>query len=124
MPMNATIVVVDAGSGVLAGAIVELQRAGYEVSAATTFDEGKRLLETTHPDLLITAVRLGAFNGLHLVVKGRAQHANMAAIVIGDAADEGLQGEAASLGAAFAVRPLPQDGLLSVVASALEQSPT
>ena len=46
-----------------------LESAGYRTLAATSFEDGKRLLATTPPPaVLITDIRLGMFNGLQLAV--------------------------------------------------------
>src|SRR5262245_23626882 len=52
---------------------------GHEVFAAATFEDGRRLLRTHKPDVLITDVRLGAFNGLQLLLSDQA---HMHAIVL------------------------------------------
>jgi hypothetical protein len=39
---------------------------------------------------LVTAVRLGAFNGLQLVARTRTRHRGTAAIVLGEESDRGL----------------------------------
>ena len=44
-----------------------LERAGYDVVATESVQEGRSALEDASPDLLITDVRLGAFNGLQLI---------------------------------------------------------
>jgi DNA-binding response OmpR family regulator len=71
--------------------------AGYNVVVAGSYAEGKRLLDV-RPDLLISEVRLGEFNGLHLAL--RAQRDRIPAFVIG-AADVDLEREARQIGAGY-----------------------
>jgi two-component system chemotaxis response regulator CheY len=92
----------------------------YQTVAADGFAPAARLLESTRPNLLITVVRLGQFNGLHLVVRGRAGNSRMAALVIDDSRDPVLAHESKKLGAtAYLVRPVDSEELLRRVAGAL-----
>src|SRR5438128_11103144 len=74
-----------------------LAEAGYQTRGASTFEEGKRLLATTTPDLLIADERLGDCNGLHLILRGRADHPDMAAVVTTGTRIKGLQIDARGL---------------------------
>lgn len=63
---------------------------------------------------------MGLYNGLHLVVRGRAHDPRMAALVIDDAPDPVLEKESHQVGAtAYLARPLDADELLKRVADAL-----
>src|SRR5438067_12027176 len=55
-----------------------------EVSTATTFDEAKAILSATPPTVLITGVRLGPYNGLHLIIRSRIDHPTTVGIVIAE----------------------------------------
>jgi DNA-binding response OmpR family regulator len=70
---------------------------GYQVVVADSFITGKQQL-MRHPQLLITELRLGEYNGLHLAL--RAQSEGVPAIVIGDA-DPVLQRDAVGFGATY-----------------------
>src|ERR1700704_3697604 len=61
------ILIVDDDEATRAGLKLLLEGAGYKVTVAGTFAEGRLALSASTPDLLIADVRLGAFNGLHLV---------------------------------------------------------
>jgi DNA-binding NtrC family response regulator len=117
--MSTPILVVDDDPSSLADTIESLKGTGSEITAARSFADGKRAMDESPPALLITAVRLGAFNGLHLVIRGLARQAQLAAIVVGEESDRGLTAEVEQLGASFVVRPLTRDRLLSLVARAL-----
>lgn len=122
--MPHTILIVDTDTKTLARTAVSLRTAGYDVVTADGFEEGKRLLDSNTPDLLLTAMRLGAFNGLHLVVRGRTLRPTMAAIVVGARADRGLEADALSLGALFASQPIGDEALRALVARAIEPTLT
>ena len=51
-----------------------LQEAGYDTVACERFQDAKALLATSRPDLLLTDVRLGAYNGLQLGIYARDHH--------------------------------------------------
>jgi DNA-binding NtrC family response regulator len=72
-----------------------LARTGYEATGVATFEDATRLLATTSPDLLIADERPVAFNGLHLVLRGRANYPEMPAIVKTSVKDTCFEKEAA-----------------------------
>jgi DNA-binding NtrC family response regulator len=83
-----------------------LSSAGFHVTAAASFAQARALLGGPRPfALLFTALRLGMFNGLHLVVRGRCVQPTMAALVTASPEDAMLQAEAEHLGATFVVKP-------------------
>lgn len=112
-----TILVVDHDPEQLAATEDVLRRRGYRVKEATTFQDARRLLALEPPDLLIADVRLGAFNGLHLLVTSRPNRP-MAAIITCVAADPVLEAEAKRHGAVYLVKPISSSVLLSTVSDA------
>jgi hypothetical protein len=76
------------------------------------------LNEGPSPDVLVTDVRLGPYNGLHLVAIARVEHPRTLALVIGNA-DPVLESEARGLAARYVVGPLGGSELASVVADTL-----
>jgi signal transduction histidine kinase len=84
---------------------------GHTVESASTFDEGKELLRESTPDLLITDVRLGALNGLQLLV-GRG---DVEAIVITGYADPVIAAEARRQRALFFAKPFDPDIFLDAI---------
>ncbi len=92
-----------------------LNDAGYVVSGAATFEEAKELLGRRSPDLVIADERLGPFNGLHVIVAGRAHYPRMKAIVTSRVRDEGLENDAKRLNVQCLVQPsAPADWLASI----------
>ena len=59
---------VDDDPAYLSACAMILTADGHAVIACAGFNEGRRRLAEGHFDALITDVRLGAYNGLHLVV--------------------------------------------------------
>ncbi|HXH05221.1 MAG TPA: response regulator [Vicinamibacterales bacterium] len=100
-------------------AVSELvRRAGHQVSSAASFNEAIQLLGRLQPDLLVTDVRLGEYNGLYLVVRSRATHPHMASIVVSGFPDEVLEREAKHYGArAFLIKPVSASALLELIAA-------
>jgi DNA-binding response OmpR family regulator len=82
MKLPFRILVLDDDEHALSGIVELLRDAGHHVTGAATYDAAKRLLVVSPFDLLITDVRLRSFNGLHLVMQSRADHPEMAVIII------------------------------------------
>src|SRR5262249_2710856 len=76
------ILVLDDDEHALSGIVELLRDAGHHVTGAATYDAAKRLLAVSQFDLLVTDVRLRSFNGLHLVMQSRADHPEMAVVII------------------------------------------
>ncbi len=118
--MPSSILVVDDDQAALAGLVELLKTAGYEATGCRQFEQAVKTLASTQPDLLIVDVRLGEFNGLHLIVRSRQSHPRMASIVISAHADPIIEREAANAGAsAFLLKPLNLGQFLTTVASVL-----
>jgi DNA-binding NtrC family response regulator len=119
---GAGILIVEGDRNTLAGWVALLQAAGYRVTGAASFEEARRAL-TSIPDLLITEVRLGAYNGLQLIIRGRAHHPDLSAIVLTAYPDIVIKAEAERLNAIYMEKPVDAKRLLAVVANALERRP-
>jgi DNA-binding NtrC family response regulator len=120
--MSSEILVVTENDASLAAMLHLLADAGYRTRGASTFEEGKRLLDTTSPDLLIADQRLGEFNGLHLVLRGRAGNPDMGAIVTTPATVPGLDADARLLDTEYVVTPTEATDWLQPVSSLLEKA--
>src|SRR6266404_5242080 len=97
--MSQRVLVVSSDEVALHGTLRILARAGFDATGAATFEEATEAMSSTRPDLLIADERLGAFNGLHLVVRGRAVSPQMRAIVTSNNRDAVLEGDARHLNA-------------------------
>jgi DNA-binding NtrC family response regulator len=82
-----------------------LNAAGYETSGASTFEEAREMMAYRSPDLVIADQRLGAFNGLHLIVSVRASHPGVSGIVTTPAKNHGLEDDARGLDIECMVTP-------------------
>jgi DNA-binding NtrC family response regulator len=78
---------------------------GFIVTEASSYEAARRVLDTAPVDVLVTALRLGGYNGLHLVIRAQSLRRDVAAIVISPFDDGVLQREADALGATFVQRP-------------------
>ena len=106
------VLLVAANPHVAATVLPSLASAGCRVVVVGSFAEAKlRLAE--HPSLLITDLRLGDYNGLHLAIHARA--ANIPAIVIGPP-DVVLRRDAAQVGASYLTYAAGRSELLTEAA--------
>jgi DNA-binding response OmpR family regulator len=116
--MSYRILLVDPSAAATAVAEQALVGAGYRAAAVSTFDQALRQVALDCPDVLITAIRLAAFNGLHLVIRLRVDHADLPVIVTGHMTD--FTSDAGRYGARFIQTPLDPTLLLASVAEALQ----
>lgn len=122
MTIQRLVLVVDANSVDRENAVLLLEASGYRVVSADNFEEAKQLLAREAPDLLITDLRLGSYNGLHLVLRSRTDHPEMAVLVTSRWPDSVLEAETQRQQAAFLLRPFSDSELLDAVASSLSTS--
>lgn len=102
--MSGILVVSNDGIG-LAHTLSTLHDAGYRACGAATFEEAKLFLADESPDLVIADECLGAFNGLHVIMRARAIHPEVSAIVTTRARSRGLEADARSLNVQWMMKP-------------------
>jgi two-component system, NtrC family, nitrogen regulation response regulator GlnG len=107
------VVIVDDDLGTLSTLQNGFIDAGHDVVTFGGFEKAKRYLAANIPDVLVTDVRLGAFNGLQLVLLAKIGHPEMAAFVLSRDEDCVLRKDAASVGACFHVKPIETAQLLT-----------
>jgi len=78
----------------------------------STFEPAKGYLADARVDVLVTGIRLGAYNGLQLVMLAKAERPDMTAVVLSASDDPVLRHDATSIGASFRVKPVPHEQLL------------
>lgn len=88
-----------------------LKSAGYAPIVASDFVAARALLDT-RPDFLITELKLGAYNGLHLAIRAAGQRTPT--IIIGDA-DPIFQAEAERQKAAVLTTPVDPERVLDLM---------
>jgi CheY-like chemotaxis protein len=93
-----------------------LSDAGYDTETASTFHDGLHLLRTTSPDLLVTDLRLGEYNGLQLVASAGGE---TPAILVTGYPDPVLEADAHQLGAEYVVKPVSPTDLLQLISRKL-----
>src|SRR5436309_14587185 len=99
------ILVVSADGAGLNAMLNVLGSAGYRASGAASFEEARAKLADSSPDLVIADERLGAFNGLHVIVTARAEHPGVSAIVTARVKNRGLEADARHLNVHCMVTP-------------------
>jgi DNA-binding response OmpR family regulator len=102
--MSGILVVSNDGIG-LAHTLSALHEAGYQASGASSFEEAKQFLAGTSPDLVIADECLGAFNGLHVIMRARAIRPEVGAIVTTPSVSRGLEADARSLNIEWMLKP-------------------
>jgi DNA-binding response OmpR family regulator len=121
--VSGTILVVDDQPATVAGVTEFLAYAGYDTVSADTFETAVQLLDENEPDLLIADVRLGARNGIGLLIAARARHPGLRTIIVTGYPDPVLENEARQEGAAaFLIKPLTSEAFLATVAETLRAS--
>jgi two-component system response regulator YesN len=79
---------------------------GIDVVTLTSFEEARHYLERNTPDVLITDIRLGEFNGLQLAIIVKTRHPTCDVMVISGYDDAVLREEARRVGAIFRLKPV------------------
>lgn len=111
-----TILIVDDDLALLDALERAMAESGQrDVVALGSFTEAKRALHTQRFDVLITDVRLGAFNGLQLAVLARDLHPGIQLIVFSGFDDPVLREEAHALGAQYLVKPVTSTYLIQLI---------
>ncbi len=119
MTVPKSVLVVDDDRQVLRYLAEVLREAGYDTVTCERFVDAKTLLSSTRPDLLLTDIRLGAYNGLQLAILAKNRHPDMPIVVLTGFEDPTLREQASASGARFLVKPVRRDDLLAAVAEAL-----
>lgn len=97
-----------------------LQSHGHDVEMSRSFEEARRRLLDEDFDVLVTDVRLGAFNGIQLAVIGRGKNPNMRIVVFSGFDDPVLREEARALNATYVVKPVSAEQMNQVITSPAE----
>ncbi len=113
-----SILIVDDDLSLLDALERALKQTGQlKVSALANFADARRALHSEKFDVLITDVRLGAFNGLQLAVLAADQNPGIQLIVFSGFDDPVLRQEAERLGAVYLVKPVTSRQLLDLIRS-------
>ena len=93
--MAKRVLIVDDEPDVLETLAELVQGAGYEVVTRLNFEDARKDIANDPPDILVTDVRLGPFNGLQLAVLMRATRPESPIVVLSAYDDPTLRLEAA-----------------------------
>jgi DNA-binding response OmpR family regulator len=96
MTLQRTVLLVTASPSRAQAMASAIRRLGHRALVATSFDAARQQLPAAAPHLLVTDLKLGAYNGLHLAL--RAAASEIPAIVM---ADPSFEGEVEQLGAVW-----------------------
>jgi DNA-binding response OmpR family regulator len=107
--------VIDDDAQVLSLTKAWLLDAGYDVMTASTFEEGHVAIRRYAPPIIVSDVRLGEFNGLHLGHIARLLAPDVRLVFVSGWDDPVLRRDAASLGAAYLRKPVRAAELLSAL---------
>jgi len=107
-------IIVDPAPADRASAAHWLTDFGYEVRQAADFRHARMLLDPP-PAAIVTALRLGAYNGFHLVIVARSAGQPVAAVVVTEHDDSVARAEAARLGIGYLVKPVTRDSLAGII---------
>lgn len=108
-----TVLLVDTDPSALARYGKLLSDAGFRVVTAASFDEASARLRLVKADAIVSDIRLGAYNGLHVLLRAREEFAPRVAIVIDAIDDPVLRAEAEALDAIYLVKPVDDAALLA-----------
>jgi DNA-binding NtrC family response regulator len=119
MTQPKSVLVVDDDRQVLKYLTELLREAGFDTMTCERFTDAKAILQTTRPDLLLTDIRLGAYNGLQLAIFAQTRHPGIPIVVLTGYEDPTLRKEAIASGATFLVKPVRREELLGKIDAAL-----
>jgi DNA-binding NtrC family response regulator len=96
------VLIIDDDAAYLSACSTILSGDGHQVVACANFDEGRRRLAQDTFDALIADVRLGAYNGLHLITLAAP---SMIKSAVSAFLDTVIRRDAEQAGARFVVKP-------------------
>lgn len=103
--MSYRVLLVESDADVARRLTAAFEDAGFDVMGVDGFEEALKLVRGGAIALLITAVRLGAYNGLHLILRARGERPRLPAIINSPAHDPLVEADAAALDIAYLAKP-------------------
>ena len=95
-----------------------LSAEGHLSEVCASFSEAKPALDARPPDLLVTELKLGAYNGLHLALRMKYRQPGVRTIVVGEA-DHLFEREAQRHAATYAAWPMENDQFVRMMRAML-----
>jgi DNA-binding response OmpR family regulator len=118
--MPGTVLIVEPDSAQALALRDALLGNGHLVHVVHTFQAAVQALAAGGVGVLVTAVRLGAFNGLHLIIRNKALDPHIRCVVIGLPADH--SGDLDRLGVPFLVKPVAGDSITAAVSREIDKA--
>lgn len=113
------ILLVGTDPGRLKARLDALTSEGFTVLTAEGFSDARTVLSELEPEAIVTELRLGDYNGLHLVAIAQVEHPRTACLVTGPR-DPALQTDAYHFGARYLVEPVSPERLGAVLTELIE----
>jgi CheY-like chemotaxis protein len=110
-----SVLVVDPALSDLLFVVSALSVLRAQVTVAETFAQARDLLGRFTPDVLVAAIRLGEYNGLHLVLRGKASRPGMGAVLTSPCHDPVLLADADAMQTTFVVTPVSEEEIRAAV---------
>jgi DNA-binding response OmpR family regulator len=92
-----------------------LLAAGYDVVTAGNFVDARTTIQLRKPELVVTDIRLGDFNGIQLGILAREARPGVHLVIISGWDDPVLKQDAAQLGATYLQKPFRAADLLAAI---------
>jgi DNA-binding response OmpR family regulator len=118
LPLAKHALIVDDDRALLGLVREWLAGAGYTVVVCDRYETAKEQLTGGVPELLLTDVRLGAFNGLQLVILAKERVPQTVALVMSGFDHSALRKEALKCGASYLPKPVTREQVLAAVQAA------
>jgi DNA-binding response OmpR family regulator len=118
VPPVASLLIVDDDVALLSALSRYLANSGFHVASSSAFEDAKQQISSLRPDIVITDVRLGAFNGLQLAILARDVRPDGQVVVFSGFDDPVLKEEARRIGAAYLVKPVSGQQLVNQLSAA------
>jgi DNA-binding response OmpR family regulator len=109
------VLIVDTNAATVEDMATVVRREGYTVLKALTFEDGKQLLRSQSPDVLIVDIRLGQYNGLQLLMRAQFDRPDLSSVVTSPVPDPVLEAEAIRFGGTFLIKPVSPSQLLDAI---------
>jgi DNA-binding NtrC family response regulator len=120
MTSRKTVLLVDDDAQLLAAIREWMLSDGYDVVACSRFEDARAYLRSHAPDVLLSDVRLGAFNGLQLALYLSDAQPRTTMMLMSGYEDAVLRRDAKTCGAHFLLKPLDRGQLLARIRQAVE----
>ena len=91
----------------------------FRVTAVRAFDEALDIILSEPPDALVTELKLGAFNGLHLIIRLRGRSPDSVSVVYTAFPDPVLERQAHVMGADYLARETAPSALVELLSDRL-----